>query len=77
VGEGLYQDLCNNNELIYEMATKHSERLTNTDIEMLPLNHLRAEDYLYNESIMTKTDYAEHCILLGFHLNVQAFHNII
>jgi hypothetical protein len=60
-----------------ETATHHRNRLTDADIATLPLDQPVDADYLCHESIVSETDYAEHCLLLGVRPNVEAFRNII
>ena len=58
-------------------ATHHCNRLTDAEIAALPLDQPADADYLCHKSIVSETDYAEHCLLLGVRPNVEAFCDIV
>ena len=48
------------------------------DIQMLPLNNPHDEDYEGHPSnVVNKTEYKEHCLILGLCPNIEGFQEII
>ena len=59
-------------------ANEVRARLTEEDIQMLPLDTPRDEDYEGQLSnVVNEEEYREHCLVLGLHPDVEGFRDII